>query len=230
MAETIQDLKPTSIDPSKIEEKLDPSSSSFELFGALHALDLLREAPPLWWPNAGSFEVVLGAILTQNSKWEKVAVSIKNLQAAHLEHLGAWQDVDGTQVRACIKPSGLYETKTRYLAGLTRAMIETFGSFEHFTQEVSRSWLLEQKGVGFETADAILCYACLRPVMVVDSYTAKLLKSFGFTFENYHEIQSYLTQGITQHRAKVWELYGEEVEDSTIFAHFHGMIVEYCKR
>jgi endonuclease-3 related protein len=87
---------------------------------------------------------------------------------------------------------------------------------------VDREWLLSQKGIGPETADSILCYACERPVMVVDSYTARLLHTFGYAFENYHDLQEWCEDGLRK-------LYND-FELVTLFAYFHGMIVEYVKQ
>jgi endonuclease-3 related protein len=121
-----------------------------------------------------------------------------------------------------IRPSGLIKAKSKNIILLCQAILEDFGSFELFKDEVTREWLLAQKGIGPETADSILCYACLREVMVVDSYTARLLRTFGYEFENYSDLQEWCERGIREHC-------DESILQRT-FAHFHGMIVEYVKR
>lgn len=121
-----------------------------------------------------------------------------------------------------IRPSGLFKAKASNLIRLSRNLLDDFGDFGNFAQNVDREWLLRQKGIGPETADSILCYALKRPVMVVDSYTARLLRSYGYEFESYDELQEWCEAGI---RAEMDE---EKLHEA--FVRFHGMIVEYGKR
>lgn len=196
-------------------------SDSFELFSALERLNLLEHTQPLWWPQHGTFEVVVGAILTQNTQWTRVVASLENLsQSGHLslESLG---QIDPETLMELIRPSGLIKAKAKNIILLCNAISESFGSFEEFALEVDREWLLAQKGIGPESADAILCYACLRDAMVVDSYTARLLRAFGYEFESYDELQEWCEAGIREH-------FDESTLQQT-FARFHGMIVEYVK-
>ena len=194
---------------------------SFELYTALERLDLLQNSQPLWWPQHGTFEVVVGAILTQNTQWTRVTVSLSNLAKADVLSLEELSKIDYEVLMELIRPSGLIKAKGANIIKLCQAIVEVFGSFEVFTHEVRREWLLAQKGIGPETADSILCYACERPVMVVDSYTARLLRAFSYEFENYSDLQEWCERGIREHCY-------EEILQRT-FAHFHGMIVEYVK-
>lgn len=197
-------------------------SDSWELFTALERLDLLQNSQPLWWPQHGTFEVVVGAILTQNTQWLRVTVSLANLERAGVLTLEALLRIDPEVLMELIRPSGLIKAKAANIIKLCQVIQEDFGSFEVFTHKVTREWLLAQKGIGPETADSILCYACLREVMVVDSYTARLLRAFGYEFESYNELQEWCERGIREHcDSKILQ---------RIFAHFHGMIVEYVKR
>lgn len=192
---------------------------SYELYKLLEQQDLLKEKPPMWWPNYGSFEVLVGAILTQNSQWTRVETSLKNLDGhLDLESLG---EIESARLEALIQPSGLFKSKAKYLKLLVSAIKKEFGDFETFCTEVSRAWLLEQKGIGPETADSILCYACKRGAMVVDSYTARLLSAFGFSFDSYEALQQWCTQALSMHFDKD--------ELPAVYALFHGMIVEYVK-
>jgi len=197
-------------------------TDSWELYTSLERLDLLENSQPLWWPGHGTVEVVIGAILTQNTKWERVVISLTNLSAHGLLTLGALSQCDIDFLRELIHPSGLIKAKSHNIIQLCRAILEEFGSFEEFARGVDREWLLDQKGIGPETADSILCYACMRPVMVVDSYTARLLRAFGYEFESYGDLQEWCEFGVRKHE-------NEETFQRT-FAHFHGMIVEYVKR
>jgi endonuclease-3 related protein len=203
--------------------------NSYDLWLALKNRGYLREdTPPYWWPNVGTFEVVIGAILTQQSKWEKVEASLENLRERDILDLHKLTQVPIMIVESAIKPSGFYRKKAKVLQELSTAIIDTFGTFEVFKQEVTRRWLLEQKGIGFESADAILCYACKRDVMVVDNYTNKLLQGFGYRFESYDELQAWLMQGIEENYSKISKHYKDE-RFFTIYSRFHGKIVEYMK-
>lgn len=191
-------------------------SDAEHLLQLLEGCQLLEDKPEFWWPNYGSFEVVVGAILTQNTQWNKVEISLKNLREANLLDVTCLSDIDVAQLQDYIKPSGLYKTKAQYLQQFATYLASTYGDFESFCDGVDRESLLQQKGIGFESADAILCYACQRDgVMVVDAYTARLMNALGYEFEDYHELQS-------------WFLNTRDLEVRTL-ARYHGMIVEYCK-
>ena len=190
-----------------------------ELYERLVTLALLKKKPPMWWPAYGTFEVVIGAILTQNSRWTRVEVSLDNLRANGLLDLHALHNCDLETLMILIQPSGLFKSKATYLKQLCDAIIETYGDFETFVFETDREWLLEQKGVGKETADAILCYGCKRPVMVVDAYTARLLSALGWEFDAYDDLQAWCSLS---------GLFAQD-ELPQVYARFHGMIVEYVK-
>jgi endonuclease-3 related protein len=196
-------------------------SDSFELYTALERLNLLEKSPLLWWPEYGRLEVVVGAILTQNTQWTRVQISLGNLSQNHLLTFDALSQCDVETLMELIRPSGLFKAKAQNIIRLSRSIIEDFGSFDEFALRVDRNWLLVQKGIGPETADSILCYACGRDVMVVDSYTARLLRAFGYEFESYDDLKEWCERGIRSHF--------NETDLPIIFAHFHGMIVEYVK-
>ncbi len=188
------------------------------------------ECDPYWWPKSGSFEVVVGAVLTQNTKWENVERALQNLRG----YLGEIEleriiEIDQKELAQLIKPAGFYNTKAHRLQKLCLAMKKEYGSFESFKARPSRSWLLRQKGIGFETADSILNYACYRDFLVVDAYTARILRPLGYEFASYEEMQDYLSSSLMQHLEAIYELYGKELPLSQIYARFHGKIVEFCK-
>jgi len=195
---------------------------AYALYGALERLNLLESSPPLWWPRYGTFEVVVGAVLTQNSQWSRVEQSLANLRGAQMLSPGAIAQCDAERLMELIRPSGLFKNKSKVIKALCGAMVEDFGGFDEFRSGVTREWLLEQKGIGPETADSILCYACGRDVMVVDAYTARLLNAFGYEFETYDDLQAWCTEGL--------EGCFERGELPEVYARFHGMIVEYVKR
>ena len=196
--------------------------NSLDLFRALKRLKLLENSPPMWWPAYGTFEVVVGAILTQNTQWSRVKISLDHLRECKLLSPESLSQCDREVLMELIRPSGLFKAKANNLIALSRALINDFGDFETFFLSVDREWLLAQKGIGPETADSILCYACERPVMVVDAYTARLLREFGYEFESYDDLQEWCEVGIRSDF--------DEEELPVVFAQFHGMIVEYVKR
>ncbi len=205
-------------------------TDSFQLLRALKKLNLLKDKKdPLWWPNSLTFEVVVGAILTQQTKWQKVERSLDNLKERNLLSLDSLAKVDIKILQTLIKPSGFYNTKAKRLRMLCQNIVKDFGDFENFKNDVDREWLLSQKGLGEESSDAILCYACGREVMVVDSYTARLVEELGFCFESYAQIQEWLMLGIESNLSGISELYGNDYMLSTIYSRFHGKIVEYAK-
>ena len=184
---------------------------------------------PLWWPKSGTFEVVIGAILTQQTKWERVEESLVNLKEHRLLSLEALSKAGVQQIATLIKPSGFYNTKAQRIQMLCTHILDDFGTFEVFQNDVDRQWLLTQKGLGMESADSILCYGCGREVFVVDSYTQRLLGALGYTFEEYIQIQEWMQEGIEENLEKVQDIYKYEVELHTVYARFHGKIVEYAK-
>ncbi len=204
--------------------------SSYDLLYALKQMGYLQTSrDPLWWPKSGTFEVVIAAILTQQTKWERVEESLANLKEHELLSLEALSKADVQQIAILIKPSGFYNTKAQRIQILCTHILNDFGVFEVFQNEVNREWLLAQKGIGMESADSILCYGCGREVFVVDSYTQRLLKALGYTFEEYMQIQEWMQEGIEENFEKVKDIYKYEIELSTIYARFHGKIVEYAK-
>lgn len=207
-------------------------TDSFDLFMRLKALDLLGDSPRFWWPNAHTFEVVVGALLTQNTKWESVEKSLANLKNHHIltpdndESLQNLANSTPEMLMACIRASGFYAQKSHRLLALAQHILEDFGDFASFVVGVEREWLLGQNGIGLESADAILNYACRREVMVVDKYTHRLVASLGFEFEDYEGLQEWCMRGAGEN---LHLLEGYEGLDE-VFARFHGKIVEFSKR
>ena len=200
-------------------------SNSYELLIELRDKNLLKNSPKHWWPNYGTFEVVVSAILTQNTKWENVKSALSNLnENLEIEKIASFEALSLAEI---IKPAGFYNQKAKRLIALSRNILKDFGDFETFKEEVSREWLLAQKGVGFETADSILCYAFGREIMVMDSYTKKLLKKTGYEFESYDELREWCERGVEENWDKLSEIYENDL--NLCFARFHGKIVEFMK-
>jgi len=191
----------------------------------LEKRNLLIDKPPLWWPNTGSFEVVIGAILTQNTTWKNVEKSLNNLEG-FLE-LDSFLKLSYEELKEKINPSGFYNQKANYLYKLARNIKDEFDSFYNFKNKVSRNWLLNQKGIGEESADSILCYGCLRDEFVVDTYTKRLFKKFNIEFKKYLEYKNFVEDFAKNN----WEFLKKSYNSPhQFFALFHGMIVEYNKK
>lgn len=185
-------------------------------------MDLLQNSPQYWWPNAGEFEVVIGAVLTQNTTWRNVEKSLANLEG--FLTLESFLQLNEEELKEKIRPSGFYNQKAPRLLQIASNIKKEFNTFKNFQKSVTRSWLLEQKGIGEESADAILCYGCFRAEMVVDTYTKRLLKSYSVELKNYQAYKDFLEDDL-QHHFQKNELFN-------VYALFHGMIVEYnkCKK
>jgi len=210
-------------------------SNGYDLLIFLKDLDLLKNSSKFWWPDYGTFKVVIGAILTQNTKWTNVEKSLSNLydfiqKDCDDEIIVFTSQIDTSILSNLIAPSGFKNQKAPRLKLLCQNILNDFETFDNFQKQVSRKWLLKQKGIGLESADAILCYACQRENMVVDSYTKKLLGNYGYEFETYDDIKDWLEFGINENYDKIIENYGFNITLNEIYARFHGKIVEYMKK
>lgn len=203
--------------------------NSFELLKFLKEENLLEKHPEYWWPSASDFEIFIGAILTQNTKWTNVEKSLENLRKLDLLDLEKLEQVDLTLLIQAITPSGFKNQKAIRIKKIAQNILQEYGSFESFCENTSRDWLLEQKGIGPETADAILCYACHQEFMVVDKYTQKLVSHFAYEFESYEDLQAWCEYGINENYDKIIKLYGYEISLNKLYCRFHGKIVEFMK-
>ncbi len=176
-----------------------------------------------WWPNSGTFEVVVGAILTQNTTWKNVEKSLENLK--DYLNLEEFASLDTLTLQELIRPSGFYRQKANYLKLLSNNILDEFQTFKNFQEEVTKEWLLAQKGIGHESADAILNYACYKEAFVVDSYTNRLLKAFGYEFNSYLELQEWIIDSFYSGYKELFPT----LSRANAYARAHGMVVEYCK-
>ena len=199
--------------------------NAVDILKFLEDKNLLDNKPLYWWPNAGTFEVVIGAVLTQNTTWKNVEKSLLNLK--DFLHLEKFLILKEDEIKQKIKPSGFYNQKSKRLYNLARDIKKDFEDFDTFAKKVTREWLLSKKGIGEESADSILCYGCFRDEMVIDAYTKRLLKKFDIEFKKYSQYKSFLQDGIKDSDI----LKSNYKNDLNLcFARFHGMIVEYNKR
>jgi endonuclease-3 related protein len=174
-----------------------------------------------WWQAKSSFEVAVGAILTQRANWANVEKAVKNLEENKLLTPHALAYVDVKEVEKLVRPTGFFHRKAARIQNLSRYLIEHFnGNFNEFlnrdTVEV-RNELLSLDGIGAETADSILLYAGDRPVFPVDAYTIRLCQRFGLSPEKrYETVRAYFEANLPTNL----EVYKE----------FHALIVQLGKR
>lgn len=175
--------------------------------------------PQHWWPAQTTFEIIAGAVLTQNTAWTNVERALLNLREADVMNAGRILDLPEEELSDLLRPSGCYRVKSRRLRAICewlRVHHRDDRIGECNTGELRRS-LLSVHGVGSETADAILLYAFSRPVFVVDAYARRLFSRTGLISgkEACGEIQ-----------AQVELALGSATQD---YNEFHALIVEHCK-
>lgn len=139
--------------------------------------------PQKWWPGETQFEIIVGAILTQNTSWANVEKAIKNLKNAKLLNPKPLHQLETTELAKLIRPAGYFNIKAKRLRSFLDRLFEQYdGSLENLEQLQTsrlRDELLSIKGIGPETADSILLYAFGRAVFVVDAYTARIIARHG---------------------------------------------------
>ena len=179
-----------------------------------------------WWPAAEPFEMMVGAILTQNTAWRNVEKAITALREKNLLAPAALFHLPEDQLAQIIRPSGYYHRKAERLKAFVRFVMEEYGGSisEMSLEELPglRDKLLGVRGVGPETADSILLYGCRKPVFVSDAYTRRILLRHGIIGEDadYREIQSLFMDHLPP--------------DLYLFNQFHAMIVNtgkgFCRK
>lgn len=151
--------------------------SARAVYDVLHA----AYGPQHWWPGDTPFEVMVGAVLTQNTSWVNVERAIDNLKANGALDPHTILNVDLQQLAGWLKPSGYFNVKARRVRNLCRWYLAHGGHEELVDWDTTRlrEGLLSVNGVGKETADDILLYAFARPVFVVDAYTRRIFSRLG---------------------------------------------------
>ena len=131
-----------------------------------------------WWPGKTPFEVMIGAILTQNTAWSNVEKAIRNLKRAGKLSPKALHSLPEKELAELIRPSGYFNVKARRLKFFLRFLFEEYGGrLERMFAEdggALRRKLLLVNGIGPETADSILLYAAAKPFFVIDAYTKRI--------------------------------------------------------
>jgi len=185
--------------------------------------------PQKWWPTTDNknpkFEIIVGAILTQQTSWNNVEKAINNLKRENLLNPKKMLDIKNKNLEKLIQSSGYYRQKTKKLKNFINFLWNRYdGKVEKlFSQPIPklREELLSVNGIGKETADSIILYAANKPIFVVDAYTTRIFNRIGITKErDYDEIQKLFQKNLPN--------------DVQLFNEFHALIVklgkEYCKK
>ena len=174
-----------------------------------------------WWPARTRLEMMIGAILTQNTAWTNVEKAISNLRKFNALNLPALEKATQDQIAEWIRPAGYFNQKSGYIKAIVETLRERFdGSlYKLFALDTPalRKELLSWKGVGPETADSILLYAGKRPVFVVDAYTKRVCSRHGWCEKDasYDSVAKLFTDNLPK--------------DVQLYNEYHALIVRLCK-
>ncbi|MET0116463.1 MAG: endonuclease III domain-containing protein [Sedimenticola sp.] len=175
--------------------------------------------PQHWWPAETPFEVIIGAVLTQNTAWTNVEKALGNLRSEDALELDRLIEMPEEQLAELIRPAGYFNVKAARLKNLCRFIAEQGGveALDNHPTEPLRHDLLGVNGVGPETADDILLYAYHRPVFVIDAYTRRVFSRMGLITgdESYENLRRTFQDSL-----------GPEVG---IFNEYHALIVHHAK-
>lgn len=182
--------------------------------------------PQHWWPGETPFEIIIGAILTQNTNWQNVEKAINNLKEKNVLTPAALKKIPLNKLARLIRPSGYYNIKAKRLKNFIEYLFAKYNgnlnSMFKTDLPALRHELLNVNGIGPETADSILLYAGDKPVFVVDAYTKRLVARHNILDHNtaYHDVQNYFMNNLTPNT----KLYNE----------YHALIVrlgkEFCRK
>ncbi len=182
--------------------------------------------PTHWWPGDSPFEVAIGAILTQNTAWTNVTRAIVNLKKKRLLSPRRMLDTPRETLEEAIRSSGYYRQKAERLRIFCAFLLDQYGGrmsrMAARPLENLREALLNLKGIGPETADDILLYACNKPIFVVDAYTIRIFSRCGLVEESigYKALQQWV--------------HGHIAPEVQCYKEFHGLLVwtgkDFCRK
>jgi len=182
--------------------------------------------PQSWWPAESRFEMLVGAVLTQNTNWQNVNKAIFNLRAEGVLSFEALNSMPVESLAFLVKSSGYYNLKARRLKNLLQMVDEEYGGrLDDLLQSdtySAREALLSVKGVGPETADSILLYAGGHPLFVVDAYTHRIFSRHNLAPDDcdYQTLQELFMDNLPH--------------DPQLFNEYHALIVitakQFCKK
>ncbi len=182
---------------------------------------LAHFGPRGWWPGETPFEVMIGAILTQNANWKNVEMAIQNLKDKGVLDPEALLSLRPAMLQRLIRPAGFFRVKTNRLIAFLKYYMSGYGGSARKMagQDLAklREELLSVNGIGPETADSILLYAMKKPIFVIDAYTKRILSRHALCAEEdgYDQLQ---------------ELFMDRLaHDVVLFNEYHALIVEAGK-
>jgi len=185
------------------------------VYRRLHA----AHGPQYWWPGDTRFEIMVGAVLTQNTAWSNVEMAIANLRAARALTPQAIVAAPHRRLAAWLKPSGYFNIKAQRLRAFCVWLLQQGGvrRLARWPTDKLRHALLAVHGIGPETADDILLYAFDRPVFVIDAYTRRIFARLGLIEgrEKYEELRQMIE--------------GRLDSDVSLFNEYHALIVAHGK-
>ncbi len=176
--------------------------------------------PQHWWPGDGPFDVIVGAILTQNTNWKNVGKALDALRNADICSFKAIHGTERDDLADLIRPSGYFNQKARKLHEFA-ALVENDlnGNLDQLLDlpmDDLRTILLGIWGVGEETADDIVLYAAAKPSFVIDTYTRRIVDRLGWRPQGvqYRDYQSLFTERLPS--------------DATLFNEYHALLDEHA--
>lgn len=197
------------------DRRIRPRTGFAEVYRRLHA----AHGPQHWWPGDSRFEIMVGAVLTQNVAWANVERAIANLKQAKALAPAAIAEARQRRLAAWLKPSGYFNIKAKRLKAMCRWLIEQGGTrkLARLSTQRLRAALLSVHGIGPETADDIALYAFNRPVFVIDAYTRRIFSRLALIEAD----ASYETL-----RQSFENALGPE---ATLFNEYHALVVKHGK-
>ncbi len=186
---------------------------------SIHDRLLAAYGPQGWWPADTPFEVIVGAVLTQNAAWQNVEYALEHLRHADALDPAVMLALEDERLGELIRPSGYFNVKARRLKAVCQYVLDSGGVEGLAAKPMTelRGELLAVKGIGRETADDIVLYAFHHPVFVIDAYTRRIFARLGVIDgrEGYEEL-----------RAAFEKALGPRTE---MFQEYHGLIVRHAK-
>ncbi|EGV50619.1 endonuclease III domain-containing protein [endosymbiont of Riftia pachyptila] len=173
--------------------------------------------PQHWWPADSAFEVMVGAVLTQNAAWSNVERAIQNLKAIDALDLHQIDRMPPDELAQLIRPAGYFNVKARRLKHLCSFLRAHAGQLQPLSDKALRRAFLSVNGIGPETADDILLYAFERPVFVIDAYTRRIFSRLGMvpTHLAYEALRLAFERALGP--------------DPELFNEYHALIVRHAK-
>lgn len=190
--------------------------------------------PQHWWPGETPYEVIVGAILTQNTAWVNVEKALARLKEAKALTPDAMRSMSRSRLASLIRSAGYHNVKAdrlkHFLAFFYREYQGEIGRMVKEKGIVLRRKLLEVKGIGPETADSILLYAAGKPFFVIDAYTRRIFSRHGFQppHDRYEAWQALFQNAVPSSRAVYNDFHAQIVTLAKLYCRASRMLCETC--